>query len=117
MNKWIGIGRLTRDPEMRFTQSGVAVTTFTLAVDRQFKKDETDFIDCQAWRKTAEVIANHLKKGNQCAVEGRLEVSSYESQDGSKKKVARVVVDNVQFLGGRGQSAGEGPASGEEDVF
>jgi single-strand DNA-binding protein len=111
LNNVVLIGRLTRDPEMRFTQNGVPVTSFTLAVNRQYKKNEADFIDCQAWRKTAEVIANHLKKGNQCAVEGRIEVSNYEAQDGTKKKITRVVVDNVHFLGGKNK-----PADDEADA-
>jgi single-strand DNA-binding protein len=103
LNKWIGIGRLTRDPDQRFTPNGNAVTNFTLAVPRQYDKEKTDFIDCQAWRKTAELCAQYLTKGSLCAVEGRLEIQNYEAQDGSKRKAARVVVDQVQFLSPKGQ--------------
>jgi single-strand DNA-binding protein len=113
MNSVCLIGRLTRDPDQRFTPNGNAVTTFTLAVDRQFKKGETDFIDCQAWRKTAELCAQYLTKGSLCAVEGRLEIQNYEAQDGSKRKAARVVVDQVQFLSGKKQE--ERPQETEDE--
>lgn len=102
LNRVILIGRLTRDPEMRYTNQGTAVTGFTLAVDRPFNnaagEREADFIDCVAWRKQAETVANHLTKGRLVAVEGRLQIRSYEAQDGSKRKAAEIVTDNVRFL-------------------
>lgn len=102
LNRVIMIGRLVRDPELRYTQSGIAVCTFTLAVDRPFKsaegEKETDLIDVLAWRKTGELCANYLAKGKMAAVEGRLQVRSYEAKDGSKRKTVEVVADNVQFL-------------------
>lgn len=103
MNKVILIGRLTRDPELRFTPANsVPVTTFTIAVDRPFLNQkgerEADFIRIVVWRKLAEVCANNLKKGRQVAVSGRLQVRSYEGQDGQRRSVSEVVADEVKFL-------------------
>ncbi|MDA8204495.1 MAG: single-stranded DNA-binding protein [Thermaerobacter sp.] len=102
LNRIILIGRLTRDPEMRYTPQGVPVASFSLAVDRPFANQqgqrETDFIDCVAWRKLGETVGNHLTKGRLVAVEGRLQVRSYETQDGSKRRAAEVVCDAVRFL-------------------
>lgn len=100
MNKVLLIGRMTKDPQTRYTQSGTAVATFTLAVDRQFKKDgqpSADFISCVAWNKLAEVIANNLVKGRKVGIEGRLQVRSYDAQDGSKRYVTEVIVDELDF--------------------
>jgi single-strand DNA-binding protein len=102
MNHIVLIGRLTRDPELRYTPNGVAVTNFDLAVDRpttnQQGERETDFIRIIAWQKQAELCANYLKKGRQVAVEGRLQIRNYETQDGQKRRVAEVVANFVQFL-------------------
>lgn len=102
INRIVLVGRLTRDPEMRYTQSGIAVTRFTLACDRQFAgqdgKREVDFIDCVVWRKQAENVANYLKKGSMTGVDGRLQISSYEAQDGSKRYRAEVLAESVRFL-------------------
>lgn len=103
MNKIVLIGRLTRDPELRFTSTNsIAITTFTLAVDRPFKnangEREADFIRIVAWRKLAEVCADNLTKGRLVAVFGRLQVRSYDAQDGQRKTIAEVVADEVQFL-------------------
>ncbi|MGE5577940.1 MAG: single-stranded DNA-binding protein [Syntrophothermus sp.] len=102
LNRIVLIGRLTADPALRFTPSGVAVCSFTMAVDRPFKNQqgerETDFIDIVVWRKLAETCANHLSKGRLVAVEGRLQVRSYEAQDGSKRKAVEVIADSIQFL-------------------
>lgn len=102
MNKAILIGRLVADPNLRYTQSGNAVTNFTIAVDRQFSSQsgekETDFIDIVVWRKLAEVCANHLNKGRLVAVEGRLQIRSYDDANGVKRRVAEIVADQVQFL-------------------
>lgn len=101
-NKVILIGRLTRDPELRYTANGVAVATFTLAVDRPYLNNqgqrETDFIRIVVWQKLAEVCANNLGKGRLVAVEGRLQVRSYESSDGQKRQVSEVIGENVRFL-------------------
>lgn len=103
MNKVILIGRLTKDPELRFTAgSGVPVSTFTLAVDRNFKnrdgQKEADFINIVVWNKLAEIVANNLTKGRQAAVSGRIQTRSYEGNDGQKRYVTEVVADDVQFL-------------------
>mgnify|MGYP003571323358 CR=1 FL=1 len=105
MNKVILIGRLTRDPELRTTPSGVATTAFTVAVDRNFTNQqgqrEADFINCIAWRKQAENISRYCAKGSQVAVEGRIQTRSYDAQDGSKRYVTGVICDNVTFLGSK----------------
>jgi len=102
LNRIILIGRLVADPQLRYTQSGVAVTTFTLAVDRPYSgqnsERETDFIDIVTWRKQAETCANHLNKGRLVAVEGRLQVRSYDDRDGIRRKAAEVIADQVRFL-------------------
>lgn len=103
MNKVILIGRLTKDPELRYTPgTGVPVATFTLAVDRRFTnasgERETDFIKIVVWRKLAELCANNLNKGRLVGVCGRLQVRSFEGQDGQKRWVTEVVADEVQFL-------------------
>ncbi|MGI9862713.1 single-stranded DNA-binding protein [Moorella naiadis] len=102
LNRVILIGRLTRDPELRYTANGVAVTTFTLAVDRNYVNQQgergTDFIRVTTWRKLAETCANHLGKGRLIAVEGRLQTRSYETQDGQKRTATDVVADDVRFL-------------------
>lgn len=102
LNKVILIGRLTRDPELRYTQTGIPVANFSIAVDRRFTgqggERETDFIDIVAWRKLAELCANHLGKGRLVAVDGSLQSRSYETNDGQKRKAWEVVADNVDFL-------------------
>jgi len=101
INRIVLTGRLTRDPELRYTTSGKAVCNFTLAVDRRFSgqgERETDFIDIVTWQKQAEVCANHLTKGRLVALDGRLQIRSYETQDGQKRRVAEVVAENVTFL-------------------
>ncbi|AKX92958.1 single-stranded DNA-binding protein [Neomoorella thermoacetica] len=119
LNRVILIGRLTRDPELRYTASGVAMTTFTLAVDRNFVNQQgergTDFIRITVWRKLAETCANHLGKGRLVAVDGRLQTRTYETPDGQKRSVTDVVAEDVRFLDwpkeGRGP-AGSGPVAG-----
>jgi single-strand DNA-binding protein len=125
-NRIILIGRLTRDPELRYVPSGAPVASFTLAVDRPFKDQqgnrETDFIDIVAWRKLAEQVSQYMTKGRMVAVEGRLQIRSYETQDGQKRKVAEVVADGVRFLdrartsGGPGEPAVTAPAGGGDDT-
>lgn len=109
MNKVILIGRLTKDPEMRTTGTGIAVTTFTLAVNRPFTDqsgDRTaDFINCVAWRKQAENIAKYCVKGTQVAAEGRIQTRSYDATDGSKRYVTEIICDNVTFLSTKGDSS------------
>lgn len=108
MNKAIIIGRLTRDPEMRTTTSGINSTTFTVAVSRNYTNPngerETDFLNCVAWRKQAENIAKYCTKGSQVAVEGRIQTRSYDAQDGTKRYVTEIIADNVTFLGAKGSN-------------
>lgn len=102
LNKVVLIGRLTRDPELRYTTSGVAVCTFTLAVDRGFVandgEQQADFIPIVTWRKIAEACGKYISKGGLVAVAGRIQVRQYEAQDGSKRYVTEVVGDEVRFL-------------------
>lgn len=104
MNKVILIGRLAADPTIRYTQSGTAVANFTLAVNRKFAKDgeqSADFVMCVAWNKTAEFIVNYFKKGQEMALEGRLQVRSYETDEGQKRWVTEVIVEQVEFVGSK----------------
>jgi len=111
MNKIILIGRLGQDPELRYTPNGVAVCNFSIAVQRPFTNQqgerEVDWVDIVVWRKQAENCANYLAKGRQVAVEGRLQVRSYETDEGQRRRVTEVVANNVQFLDyGQGNDGG-----------
>lgn len=114
LNHIVLMGRLTRDPELRRTGSGTAVTSFSLAVDRDFKtqggEKETDFIDIVAWRATAEFVSKYFKKGRMAIVEGRLQLRDWTDKDGNKRRSAEVVADNVYFGDSkRGESADVAP--------
>jgi single-strand DNA-binding protein len=102
LNRVILIGRLTKDPELRYTPAGVAVTQFTLAVDRPFSNQqgerEADFIPVVVWRQLAETCANFLRKGRLAAVEGRIQVRNYDNNEGKRVYVTEVIADNVRFL-------------------
>jgi len=117
MNRVILIGRLTRDPDMRYSPSGVACTTFTLAVDRSFTNNngekEADFIPIVVWRKLAENCAEYLRKGRLCAVEGRIQVRHYDNNEGKRVYVTEVVADNVRFLE-RPKENGENPGRNDD---
>lgn len=91
------MGRFVRDPEARVTQSGTDVTSFTLAVDRDFGDKSTDFIDCVAWRKTAEFVSKYFAKGRMAVVDGRLQIRDWTDKQGNKRKSAEVVVSNIYF--------------------
>ncbi|MBR2215081.1 MAG: single-stranded DNA-binding protein [Selenomonadaceae bacterium] len=137
MNKVVLIGRLTRDPDVRYTQSGTAVTTFTLAVDRRGARNAeqngqptADFIPIVTWQKTAELCGNYLSKGRQVALEGRIQTRSYDAKDGTKRYVTEVVANEVEFIGPRQQGATSGgmgdgnqggmggmPSAGQNDAF
>jgi single-strand DNA-binding protein len=109
-NRVVLAGNLTRDPELRFTNNGIPVCQFGLAVNRvRSKSEEVDFFDITAWRELGETIANYKKKGDPILVEGKLQYRTWEAQDGSKRSKVDVVADNVQFLG-RGEASGEGGA-------
>ncbi|PNQ83089.1 single-stranded DNA-binding protein [Paenibacillus sp. F4] len=102
LNRVILIGRLTKDPELRYTPNGIATTQFTLAVDRPFTSQggerEADFLPIVTWRQLAETCANYLKKGRLTAVEGRVQVRNYENSEGKRIYVTEIVADNVRFL-------------------
>lgn len=101
MNKVVLVGRLTRDPELRFAPgTGTATCRFTVAVNR-FKKGEADFINCVAWNKTAENIAQYLTKGREIALSGSIRTGSYDAQDGTKRYTTDVVVDTFDFIGSK----------------
>lgn len=121
LNKVLLIGRLTRDPELRYTQGGTAVTEVGLAVNREFttsdgtRKKETCFVDVVLWARRAEVACQYLRKGSPVFVEGRLELDQWQSPDGQKRSRLRVVADNFQFLdrpGDRGGNGGGGSGGG-----
>jgi len=115
-NKIILIGRLTRDPEMRYTSGGLAIAKFAVAVDRRFKNQqgekETDFFDCSAFRQTAEFVSQYLGKGRLVAVEGRIEFNEVEQQDGSRRRYTNVICDQVQGLDSPRETGEYGGASG-----
>ena len=108
-NKVFLIGRLVKDPEIRYTQSGKAVASFTLAIDRPFKDENgnkaTDFIPVVAWGKTAEVCGKYLTKGRQTAVMGRIQVRNYKTDDGTRRYVTEVIAEEVEFIGNREKAA------------
>ena len=116
MNKVVLIGNLTRDPELQTTNSGVSVCRFSLAVTRRFANNEgerdADFINIVVWRNQAENCHKYLKKGSKCAVVGRIQTSSYDAQDGSKRYTTDVVADEVEFISTT-RSNGEGDFSYE----
>lgn len=112
MNLTVLVGRLTKDPELRMTQSQNAVCSFTLAVDRKYKdasgERQTDFINCVAWRKTAELIEKYVKKGHRLGVIGSIQTRNYDDKDGRRVYVTEVVVDEIEFLQPREQSEYQG---------
>ena len=118
LNHIVIMGRLTRDPELRRTGSGIAVASFTVAVDRDFGgrdggEKETDFIDCVAWRQTGEFVSKYFTKGRMAVVSGRLQIRSWTDKDGNKRRTAEVVADNVYF----GDSKREGEATGSYGAY
>ncbi|MBP7254344.1 MAG: single-stranded DNA-binding protein [Negativicutes bacterium] len=119
MNKVILVGRLAQDPEVRYTQGGKAVASFNLAVNRfgggSAQKESADFIPIVAWEKLAEICGNNLTKGSQILVEGRLQIRSYETQDGQKRRVSEVVAQSIEFLGSK-RAAAEGGSSSSVDM-
>ncbi|MGL5257735.1 MAG: single-stranded DNA-binding protein [Proteocatella sp.] len=115
MNKVILVGRLARDPEVRYTQAGKAVASFSLAVSRRFSRasdqqNTADFIPIVAWEKLAEIVGNNLVKGSQILVEGRMQVRNYDAQDGSKRYVTEVVAQDIEFMGSKPQGVAQEPS-------
>lgn len=120
LNKVILMGRLTADPEPRSTTSGTSVTSFTLAVNRDFKKDgqqETDFINCVAWKSTAEFICKYFQKGQQAAVDGSIQTRSYTDRDGNKRTAFEVVVENIYFAGSKKEDGQKTTAQGHAQSY
>lgn len=122
LNRWVGMGRLGRDPELRRTQSGTPVASFSLAVDRDFKdkatgERATDWIDVVAWRQTAEFAAKWFRKGQMAVVEGRLQVRDYTDREGNKRRAVEVVADSIYFCGGKDQSARPSEGNADEGSF
>lgn len=119
LNRIVIMGRLTRDPELRRTQNGTAVTSFSVAVDRDFKSREsgekaTDFIDVVAWRQTAEFVCQYFTKGRMAVVTGRLQIRNWTDKEGNKRRSAEVVADNVYFGDfKRDAEAGAAPSYGQ----
>jgi single-strand DNA-binding protein len=120
INRWNGIGRLTKDPELKYTPSGNSVTSFSIASNYVYynqakeKKEQTSFFNCICWGKRGEVITQHFTKGQKIAIEGRLQQRSWETQDGSKRYVVEIVVDNFNFAGNKPNNGNT--ASPEEPV-
>lgn len=117
LNRCIIMGRLTRDPELRHTQTGTPVTSFSLAVDRDFKdkatgERATDFVDVVAWRTTAEFAARYFSKGRMAVVEGRLQIRDWTDKDGNKRRSAEVVADSVYFGDSKREDGGQGAYGG-----
>ena len=102
INRVVLVGRLTKDPELRYTNSNIAVATFTMAVNRNFTnadgKNEADFIPCVAWKKSAENVSKYLNKGSLVGVDGRIQTRNYEANDGTRRYITEVIADNVRFL-------------------
>lgn len=121
INRVVLVGRLTKDPELKYTQSGIAVTRFTLAVNRTFSNQqgqrEADFINCVTWRKQAENTANFLRKGSLAGIEGRIQTSSFDGKDGNRVFMTEVVADSVQFLEPRNANADRGGGGGFENNY
>ncbi|MBN2160899.1 MAG: single-stranded DNA-binding protein [Spirochaetes bacterium] len=112
LNKVILIGRLTKDPELKYTQSGTSVCSFSIANNRTYvtageKKEQVSFFNCVAWAKTGEVIAEYCRKGKRIGIEGRMQQRSWEDQEGKKRQTVEIVVDNFQFLDPPREGAGE----------
>lgn len=120
MNKAIIIGNLTKDPEKRTTQSGVAVTTFTVAINRR-RRNEVDYLNVVTWRQTAEACAKYLAKGRKVAVVGAIQTRTWEDNDGNKRYATEIIADEVEFLGGGNESdqgagkAEQAPALDQDD--
>ena len=119
MNKVVLIGRVCKDPELTYTAgNGTAVCKFNLAVTRQFKKDETDFLNCIAFGKAGETIAQYITKGRQLAVTGNIRTGSYDAKDGTKRYTTEIVVEGFEFIGSNKSDNQGGPSQGNnQDSF
>ena len=114
MNVVVIMGRMTKDPELKTTNSGISVTSFTVAVNRNYSKGETDFINCVAWRNTAEFISKYFAKGQMIAIKGSLQQNNYTDKDGNKRTSYDVVVDTADFCGSKNESGGNSASARNE---
>ena len=113
MNKVILVGRLAQNPDVRYTQNGKAVASFSIAVDSGFGDNRrADFISIVAWEKLAEICGNNLSKGRRVLIEGKLQVRSYETQDGQKRRVTEVIAQNVEFMDNKSSAADSSSSTG-----
>jgi len=111
MNKFIGVGRLAKDPEIRYSQTGTAVANFNVAISSGYgEHKQTDFIPIVVFQKLAEICGNNLTKGSQILVEGRIQVRNYETQDGQKRYVTEVIAQNIEFMGSKQSKPSDGQA-------
>lgn len=121
INRVVLVGRLTRDPELRYTPNGVAVANFNIAVNRPYTDDNgeraADFINCVVWRKPAENLASYMKKGNLIAVEGRIQTRTYESDEGRTVFVTEVLASNIQYLESKSKSKSGGQGNNSQDDY
>ena len=118
MNKFIGVGRLAQDPEIRYSQSGTAVANFNIAISRGYgEHKQTDFIPVVAFKNLAEIIGNNLSKGSQVLVEGRIQNRSYENNQGEKRFITEVVLNNIEFVGSKKKNETDTDSFGIEEVF
>lgn len=121
MNRVVLVGRLTREPELKYTPNGIAVCTFTLAVNRSFTNQqgqrEADFVNCVVWRRPAENVANFLKKGSLAGVDGRIQTRNYEGQDGRRVYVTEVLAESVQFLEPKSASSNYEKRGGDNGMY
>lgn len=120
MNHFVGIGRLTREPNVKYTQSGKAIASFTLAIDRRRSTDgkqQADFIQCVAWEKTAEIISQYVTKGQKIAVEGRIQTRSYDANDGTKRYVTEVIVQSMEFCESKGGGTSSAVSPEQQGMF
>jgi len=118
LNRVVLVGRLTKDPDLRYTQTGVAVANFTVACNRPFSnqqgKREADFINCVVWRKPAENLANYMKKGSMVGVDGRVQTRNFEGKDGKMVYMTEIVADSVQFLETKGSNQSKGSSDNQQ---
>lgn len=121
MNKVVLLGRLVKDPDVKYTQSGKCVASFTLAVDRPFKgqngEKETDFINVVTWGKTAELVGNSCIKGHRLLVDGRLQIRSYDAKDGGKRWVTEIIANSVEFIERKASGGGAAASAGDKGGF
>lgn len=107
INNFVGTGRTTKDIDLRYSSGGVAIANFTLAITRRFDKEKTDFIRCVAFKKTAELIAQYVKKGHQIGIEGTVQTGSYDDKDGKRVYTTEIIANNVQFLETKGSQSNQ----------